>query len=93
MNRIFLYGIAGADDNYRVVRYVYIDAENEPIAIRSIRNDSSYLKFKNPGIEEVYAIDGDKQLCYIYRETIKKNSISCNTEFKCMLEKMGIKII
>lgn len=93
MNRVFLYGIAGPDDNYRIVRYVYIDAEKEPITIRSILNNSSYLKFKNPGIEEVYAIDGDKQLCYIYRETVKKNSISCNTEFKCMLEKMGIKII
>ena len=93
MNRIFLYGIAGPEDNYRIVRYVYIDGDKEQISIRSIKNNASYLKFKNPGIEEVYAIDNDKQLCYIYREAIKNNSISCNVEFRCMLQTMGIKII
>ena len=31
MNRIYLYGIAGANDKYAVIRYQAVDVEHRPI--------------------------------------------------------------
>lgn len=36
--KVYLYGIAGIDDGYRVVRYDKIDGDYEPICITTIKN-------------------------------------------------------
>ena len=59
MNRIYLYGIAGASDKYAVVRYQAVDVEHRPID--AIKNESDiirmdYRDLKNMDQEEFYAM-------------------------------------
>lgn len=91
MNRIFLYGIAGVEDGYRVVWYQYLTLEHA--SIRNITQTASWMKYKNQSIEEVYAIDESAALCGQYKRTIKANSVESNVTFKCMLERSGLKVI
>jgi hypothetical protein len=93
MKRVFLYGIAGAEDNYRIVRYIFIDGAVEPITITNIARTAGWLKFKNPGIEHVYAIDESVGLARAYKSAKKNDSIANNVEFKLILEREGLQII
>lgn len=94
MNKVFLYGIASARDQYAVVRYAYIDYEKEPIDIvKGMVRNAEWMKFKNPTVEHVYAIDDNPRLAFAYRNTIKSNSVEGNVTFKCMLEQSGLLII
>lgn len=91
MKKIFLYGLAGADEMYRVVRYSYIEAEN--ISIKNIVGHAGWLRFKNPTIEHVYAIDERAGLAGEYRTAWKRNTIESHAIFKDILEREGLLII
>ena len=91
MKKIFLYGIANAEDAYRVVMYSYI--EDEFVSIRNLIIHASWMRFENPSIDHVYAIDNRKGLAYDYRRTIKQNTIESNVSFKDILEREGLLII
>lgn len=91
MNRIYLYGIASATEQYRVVRYSFIESEN--LSIADIVRHASWLKIKYPNVDHVYAIDDKKGLAYEYRLVIKRNSVEQNVVFKDMLETEGLLII
>ena len=91
--KVFLYGIAGAQDNYRIVRWVFIDGETEPVTVKSIVRGAGYLKFKNPGIEHVYAIDEGASVARAYKAAKMNKSMANNVEFKLMLENEGLLII
>lgn len=93
MNRIFLYGIAAVEDNYRVVWYQYIDPERELITIKAITGTATWMKYKNPNIEHVYAIDESLELGYFYKTTVRRNTFESNVQFKLILEKMGWMIV
>lgn len=93
MNRIYLYGIAEVADSYKIIRYDYIDSENEPITIKSIILNAHWMKHQYPSIEHVYAIDSSKQLARIYKDTIRAKSLQENVEFKILLEREGLFII
>ena len=88
MKKVYLYGLAGADDNYSVVRYLRI--EDEAISIRNIVFQATWLKCTNPTIEHIYAIDDRYGLLYDYRDAIKKNSMEGFIIFKSILEKEGL---
>lgn len=91
MKQIFLYGLGGAKDQYRVIRYEAIDEEF--FSIRNIVNDAKWLKIKYPSIEHVYAIDNRRGLRRDYIEAIKTNSIESCFVFRDILESEGLKII
>ena len=91
--KVFLYGIAGVEDNYRIVRWIFIDGETEPVSIKSIVRGAGYLKFKNPGIEHVYAIDEGASVALAYKAAKSNKSITNNIDFKLMLENEGLLII
>lgn len=93
MNKVILYGIAGVADQYRIVRYSYIDGEKEPITVKSMVRNAEWLRFKNPTIEHVYAMDDSPGLVIAYRNTVKSNSVEGNTTFKYMLEQSGLLIV
>ena len=93
MNKVFLYGIASARNQYAVVRYAYIDGEKEPITIKGMVREAEWLRFRNPTIEHVYALDDSSSLAFAYKDTVKSNSVEGNVVFKCMLEQNGIIII
>lgn len=93
MNKVFLYGIASARNQYAVVRYAYIDSEKDPITIKGMMREAEWLRFKNPTIEHIYAMDDSASLAFAYKDTIRSNSVESNVVFKCMLEQNGIMII
>ena len=72
---------------------MFIDSEKEPITIRSIMRTAYWMKYKNPSIEQVFAIDDGASLAHIYKDTYTSNSYAKNVEFKLLLEKEGLKII
>lgn len=91
--RVYLYGIANARDEYRIVRYVYIDSEREEITIKNIVTQAAWLKFKNPDIEHVYAVDDSARMASYYKNTKRANNAASNVQFKCVLETEGLKVI
>lgn len=91
MNQVILYGIAGAENQYRVIRYFIIDAEL--VSISNIVYQANMLRIKNPTVEHVYAIDNRRGLRRDYVESYKKNTIESCAIFKDILEREGIMII
>ena len=89
--RVYLYGVAGPETGYAVVKYMYI--EGDRLSIRHIINDALWLQMKNPTIEHVYAIDDRNWLLWDYREAITKKSVESFSIFKNMLEREGLLII
>lgn len=89
--RVYLYGIAGAETGYAVVKYMYI--ESDRLSIRRIINDALWLQMKFPTIEHVYAIDDREWLLWDYREAIMKKSVESFSIFKNMLEREGLLVI
>ena len=73
MNRIYLYGIAGASDKYAVVRYQAVDVEHRPID--AIKIESDIMRMDYPSVKQVFAIDARGGLGNDYRRAIKQNSI------------------
>lgn len=90
MKRIFLYGLASAEDQYRPVAYSYI--EPEFISVKNINAHAAWLKLHNPTVESVYMIDDRRGLKYDYLNTLKHNTIEGNIVFKDMLERDGSRL-
>lgn len=91
MKRIFLYGIAGAAEAYRIVSHTYIDEAE--YSIRNIMGHAGWMRIKHPTIEHVYAIDMRPGLANDYKRAWKQNSIESYAVFKDILEREGLLII
>ena len=92
--RIYLYGVGGADQMYRVVKYwCFFNIEKEPITIREIRYRALELRMRCPSIEHLYLIDGGLKLRYDYNLALRKNSIESWAVFKSLLETEGLQIL
>ena len=91
--KIFLYGIAGADQAYRVVKYwCFFNVDTKPVTIRDLMYQATMLQVKNPSIEHVYAIDDRHGLHSDFRYAMKKNSVESWAIFKNILETEGLQI-
>lgn len=91
MKQIILYGISGARNQYKVVRYHRIDEDD--ISIWSLRHWANMMRMENPSIEHVYAVDNRYGLRREYTESFKRNTIESCAIFKDTLEREGLKII
>ena len=91
MKNVILYGILGADQQYRVGKY-WVIRDSESL-IESIIFEANMMVGRNPSIEHVYAVDQRPGLRRDYIESIKENSIASCYEFKDILEREGLKII
>lgn len=91
MKQIILYGISDARNQYRVIRYFAIDAENA--SIWYIRHCANMMRMENPTIEHVYAVDNRHGLKREYTESYKRNTIESCAIFKDTLEREGLKVI
>lgn len=91
--KVYLYGIASARDTYRVVGYSFINTEKENLTISNLRTKAAWMKYKNPCIDHVYAIDDRGGLLWDYKNTVRQNSVESNVIFKCMLEEDGLLIM
>lgn len=93
MKQVVLYGVSGASNQYRVVRY-YLFNEGE-ISVSEIIVRASMMKEYNPSIERVYAIDNTPDLRRNYLKSIrdKKRPIESAFEFLDTLKRNGLRII
>lgn len=90
MRTMFLYGIGGSMDQYRVLRYIPI--EQEDISVMTLKYKAMMLKDQYPSIKRVFAMDNSRELYADYWEAYKKNSIESHLIFKDLLEREGIEI-
>lgn len=90
MKSIFLYGIGGARDQYRVIRYTRIDEQD--FSINTLMYEASIMRINYPSIEHVYAVDNRYGLGRTYLESVKKNSIESCAVFKDLIQRTGIEI-
>ena len=88
MTNISLYGIGGADDSYRVLKYWKFFQDN--VTISDIIHQAVVMMGAYPSIKQVYAIDGSSELYWDFKKTIKNPSVENNVVFKSVLEKCGI---
>lgn len=90
MKSIFPYGIGGARDQYRVIRYTRIDEQD--FSINTLMYEASIMRINYPSIEHVYAVDNRYGLGRTYLESVKKNSIESCAVFKDLIQRQGIEI-
>lgn len=90
MKSIFLYGIGGARDQYRVIRYTRIDEQD--FSINTLMYEASIMRINYPSVEHVYAVDNRYGLGRTYLESVKKNSIESCAVFKDLIQRTGIEI-
>lgn len=86
--QILLYGLGGADKQYGVLRWYCI--YDQDISITNIIYQARKMKWNNPSIEKVYAVDNRHGLKREYQESIKAHTIASQYEFKDLLEREGI---
>lgn len=90
MKSIFLYGIGGARDQYRVIRYTRIDEWD--FSINTLMYEASIMRINYPSVEHVYAVDNRYGLGRTYLESVKKNSIESCAVFKDLIQRQGLEI-
>ena len=90
MNRIYLYGIAGANDKYAVIRYQAVDVEHRPID--AIKMEADIMRMEYPNVKQIFAIDARGGLANDCRRAIKSNTFESYIIFKDILERKGIEI-
>lgn len=89
--QVYIYGIGGADKQYKVLAYCFV--MDEEVTIRNILYQAAMLKARNPSVEKVYAIDNYRGLRRDFNNSIRKNTIESCAIFKNILESQGIKIL
>ena len=90
MKPIYLYGISGARDQYRVVRYEEINPEH--FSIGYAKHAAAMMRIRYPSVEHVYAMDQRYGLRNDFMEAFKKNSVESWAIFKDILETEGLRI-
>lgn len=88
MNQIILYGLSGADTQYRVVKYYCMYEES--LSIGNLKRRAALMVMQNPGIEHVYAVDNRYGLKAEYIQSYKINSIESCAIFKDTIEREGL---
>lgn len=88
MNNIILYGLGGASDNYRVLKYWRFMEQN--VTIKDIMYQAWMMVENYPSIREVYAIDNSSELYQDFKRVLKYPSIENNVVFKSIMETRGL---
>ena len=88
MNNIILYGLGGASDNYRVLRYWRFMDDNTSIG--DIKWQTRMMVDSCPSIEKVYLVNNSSELYWDYKRVRKTPSIENNVIFKHTLEYRGL---
>lgn len=91
MRTIYLYGLGGSADNYKVIRYSEVDGEG--LDIMSLKYEAARMRMDYPGIQHVYAVDWRPGLYRSYKDTIKKNNMEACIIFRDMLTRNGVEVI
>lgn len=90
MNNIILYGLGGASDNYRVMRYWRFNTDN--VSIADIKWQTRMMVDSCPSITRVFVVNNSSELYWDYKRVLKNPSIENNVIFKNTLEYRGLLI-
>lgn len=90
MKTMYLYGISGAENGYRVVRYTCIDERD--FSVMTINYEAAIMRRRYPSIEHVYILDNRRGLGECFMRTFKENSIDGWISFKDILEREGLQV-
>lgn len=92
MRSFILYGLGGADIQYKALGYYIVTSED--FTVRGIKSCAGFMRMYNPSIQSVYLVDNRPGLKREYNYSIKDrhNSIEARYTFKDTLEREGIKI-
>lgn len=88
MNQIILYGLGGASDSFRVLKYYRFP--NSEVSVREIIYNACMMANYYPSIKQVYAIDNSSELYWDYMKVRKTPSIENNVVFKSIMETRGL---
>ncbi len=91
MKKIFLYGIGGACDSYRLIRYEQLTETT--ISIRNMFYYANLMKEYNPSIRMVYAVDNRFGLAIEAQTAMRKPTVENCIIFKDTLEREGLRIL
>lgn len=86
---IYLYGLAGADQQYRIIRYDHFDMDSVNDIFKEAHIRAAWLRSHDSTIETVYAVPGGHGLKYIFMEAFRTNTVEANVTFKTLLEQRG----
>lgn len=89
---IYVYGLAGAEQQYRVIRYSFFNVNKVKHVMEEVRIQADWLRSHDSAIEYVYAVDGGNGLKYMYLDAVKRRSVETNVLFKTLLEQRGIPV-
>ena len=96
MNTVYLYGLGGADQMYRVIRYSAVEIDNlvgtNYGVIRTLKYEATMMRMKYPNIERVFVIDNGRGLARDYANALKTNTIESHAIFKDILEREGLEL-
>lgn len=96
MTTVYLYGLGGADQMYRVIRYSAVEIDNlvgtNYGVIKTLKYEAAMMRMKYPNIERVFAIDNGRGLSRDYANALKTNTIESHAIFKDILEREGLEL-
>lgn len=90
MKQLYLYGIGGAEDSFRVVRYCEIDQSD--LSALTLRYEATEMLMRYKSIKRFFVIDNRPGLARLCAQSIKSRDIEKALIFLDILEKQGLEI-
>lgn len=89
-NQIFFYGLGGAEQQFRVLNFEFID--QDMFSVWTMNHVVDSMMFRNPSIVEIYMVDNRRGLKRDFMDSIRVNSVESCQIFKDILRREGIKV-
>lgn len=90
MRQLYLYGIGGAEDGFRVIRYREIDQAD--LSALTLRYECTDMLMHYKSIKRFFVIDNRPGLVRLCAQSIKTKDVEKALIFLDILEKQGLEI-
>jgi hypothetical protein len=90
MKQLYLYGIGGAEDGFRVIRYREIDQSD--LSALTLRYEATDMLMHYRSIQRFFVIDNRPGLAKLCAQSIKTRDVEKALIFLDILEKQGLEI-
>ena len=90
MKRLYLYGIGGPEDGFRVIRYCEIDQAD--LSVLALRYEATDMLMHYKSIRRFFVIDNRPGLARLCAQSIKTRDVEKALIFLDLLDKQGLEI-
>lgn len=90
MEQLYLYGIGGAEDGFRVIRYREIDQVD--LSVLTLKYEATDMLMHYRSIRKFFVIDNGPGLAKLCAQSIKSGDVEKALIFLDILEKQGLEI-